>query len=313
MEYDSSCSNDYVLFTDGSTAYATQLGKYCSDVTGYIVSSRNAMTITFSTDSSVTDKGFFLKYIALTKVCGENDMISYETKYIESPNHPLSYPDNADCEWTISTSIDGYVIHVEVEYFNIEYDSTCSYDYVQLYDVTSYESSIGRWCGRDGPNTQTTGQTMKVQFHSDGSTSRSGFKLSFTAGVPTYDSAASTNIAAILGGVFGGITAVGIATCCCCGLCSRKKSSPNDQQQRNRSYEGTVYFINAPSNPQSTPTASIALPFMFPPPPSYNDVVKDDSPPYCQAVPLSDIQPVVTSSHSRASEHQGIDNPAGPS
>ncbi|XP_046577739.1 cubilin-like [Haliotis rubra] len=307
MQYDPSCSKDYVLFRDGFQPYATKLGKYCSDFTGYIVSSRNAMTITFRTDSSVTDTGFSLKYIARTKGCGEDDRINYEIKYIESPNYPLPYPDNADCEWTISTSIDGYVIHAKVVYFSTE----CPYDYVQLYDVTSIESLIGRWCGRDGPNTETVGQKMKVKFHSDGSTPRTGFKLSFTSGEPTNG---SQNIGAILGGVFGGITAVGIAACCCCGLCFRKKSSPIDQQQRNRSYEGTVSFINVPSYPRTPPTAPTAptvLPFMSPPPPSYNDVVKDDPPPYCQAVPLSDIQPVVTSSPSGASEYQGIDNPAG--
>ncbi|XP_046567691.1 cubilin-like isoform X2 [Haliotis rubra] len=322
LEYSSSCSRDYLVFKDGSSSWSPQLGKYCGVYySKQLVSSINYITIAFHTDGSTTRQGYNLKYKAgifpstttTTTVCGEDDTISYETKYIESPNYPLSYPDNADCEWTISTSIDGYVIHVDVVYFNIEQDSSCSYDYVQLYDVTSYESSIGRWCGRDGPNTQTTGQTMKVKFHSDGSTSRSGFKLSFTAGEPTYDSAAPTNIGAILGGVFGGITAVGIATCCCCGLCFRKKSIPNVQQQRNRPREGTVSFINVPSYPQTPPTAPAVLPFMSPPPPSYNDVVKDDPPPYFQAVPLSDIQPVVTSYSSGASEHQGIDNPAGPS
>ncbi|XP_067663244.1 CUB domain-containing protein 2-like [Haliotis asinina] len=311
MEYDPSCSKDYVFFSDGSSSYATRLGKYCNDVPGYIISSRNAMTITFRTDSSVTDKGFSLKYIARTKGCGEHYTINYETRYISSPNFPQVYPDNADCEWTISTSIEGYVIHVEPVSFSTE----CPFDYVQLYDVTSYESSIGRWCGRHGPKTQTTGRKMKVKFHSDGSTSRSGFKLSFTAKEPTNGSAASKNIGAIIGGVFGGITVVGIATCCCCGL-FRKKSSPNDQRQRNRPREGIVSFINVPQcypqTPPTAPTAPAVLPFMSLPPPSYNDVVKDDPPPYCQVVPLSDVQPVVTSSPSGASEDQGIDNPVGP-
>ncbi|XP_046577731.1 deleted in malignant brain tumors 1 protein-like [Haliotis rubra] len=89
MQYDAFCSKDYVLFSDGSS----RLGKYCSDVTEYIVSSSNAMTITFRTDSSVTDKGISLKYIARTKGCFEDDTISYETKYVESPNYPLSYPE----------------------------------------------------------------------------------------------------------------------------------------------------------------------------------------------------------------------------
>ncbi|XP_067663222.1 cubilin-like isoform X2 [Haliotis asinina] len=316
LEYDSSCSRDYVLFRDGSSSYGTRLGKYCDDVSGYIVSSSNAMTITFRTDSSVTDRGFSLKYIARTQACGDDDTISYETKYIESPNYPLSYPDNADCEWMISTFIDGYVIHVEVNYFDLEYDSTCSFDYVQLYDVTSFETSIGRWCGTDGPNTQTTGQTMKVKFHSDGSTSLTGFKLSFTADEPTSGAVAILNIGAIVGGVFGALTVVGIATCCCCGLRSRTDCLCKNQQQRGISRDPDVSVINVPSyrqTPRTAPTPT-ALPILFPPPPpSYNDVTKDDPPPYCQAVPLSDMKPVVTSSPSGASEYQGIDNPAGPS
>ncbi|XP_067663224.1 cubilin-like isoform X2 [Haliotis asinina] len=268
LEYDSSCSKDYVLFRAGSTSYAT----YCGDVPGYIVSSSNVMTITFRTDSSVTDKGFSLKYTAVTKGCFKHETLRYKTKYIESPNYPLSYPDNTDCEWTISTSIEGYVIHVEVVYFNIEYDSTCSCDYVELFNGTS---SMGRWCGRDGPNIQITGQTLKVQFHSDGSTSLRGFKLSVTAAEPASEPESFWLLGALLGGIFGGVAAMFITIYCCCA----EKSSPNTQQQRNR----------------STPTA----------PTDYR--------PYREIILLSDIQSVVTSSTNGASEYQGIDNPVGPS
>ncbi|XP_071088548.1 scavenger receptor cysteine-rich domain-containing protein DMBT1-like [Haliotis cracherodii] len=312
VEYEATCARDYLLFNDGSSSYNTQLGRYCSG-TRDVVSSDNAMTITFHTDGSVTDRGFSLKYMARRSGCGtEEEINEYETKYIESPNYPLDYPDNADCSWTISTDVEGYVIHVQVEFFYLEHDSTCSYDYVQLYDVRgTYEHSLGRWCGTDGPDTQSTGMSMKVRFLSDGSNTFTGFKLAFTAGEPTSSSASFTpNFGGVIGGVFGGIVGVAIVMCVCCGMCSRQKSTTNNQSQRNRSREANgnnVFSIPLPNYPSTTSTTQ---PAMFTPPPAYSEVVKDDPPPYCLAVPLSDTHPVVTSSLS--GEYQGIDNPAGP-
>ncbi|XP_046366001.2 cubilin-like [Haliotis rufescens] len=312
VEYETTCERDYLLFSDGSSSYGTMLGKYC-DGTRDVVSSSNAMTVTFHTDNSVTKRGFSLKYMARTSGCGtEEEINGYETKYIESPNYPLDYPDNADCSWTISTDVEGYVIHVKVEFFYLEHDSTCSYDYVQLYDVRgTYEHSLGRWCGSDGPDTQSTGRSMKVRFLSDASSTFTGFKLAFTAGEPTSSSSFSLNFGGVIGGVFGGIVGVALLTCCCCGICSRKKSTTNDQSQRNRSREANVNNVFSIPLPIYPPTTATTLPAMFTPPPAYSEVVKDDPPPYCQAVPLSDIQPIVTSSPNDA--YEGIDNPAGPS
>ncbi|XP_071088547.1 cubilin-like [Haliotis cracherodii] len=312
VEYETTCARDYLIFSDGSSSYGTKLGKYC-DGTRDVVSSSNAMTVTFHTDSSVTKRGFSFKYMARTSGCGTGEEINgYETKYIESPNYPLDYPDNADCSWTISTDVEGYVIHVKVEFFYLEHDSTCSYDYVQLYDVRgTYEHSLGRWCGFDGPDTQSTGLSMKVRFLSDASSTFTGFKLAFTAGEPTSSSSFSPNFGGVIGGVFGGIVGVAILTCCCCGICSRKKSTTNDQSQRNRSREDNVNSVFSIPLHNYQPTTATTLPAMFTPPPAYSEVVKDDPPPYCQAVPLSDIQPVVTSFPNDACE--GIDNPAGPS
>ncbi|XP_046577748.1 dorsal-ventral patterning tolloid-like protein 1 isoform X2 [Haliotis rubra] len=339
---DKSCAKDYLNISDGPTPFDPRLGIYCDDITGYIVSSGSAMTITFHTDSSVTDRGFSLKYIAWIRGCGgHNVVLSNETKYISSPNRPFSYPKNVDCEWTISTSIEGYVIHVTAPMFDIEYGSRCTRDYVELYDVTgTNETSLGRWCRSDGPDTESTGQRMKVRFHSDDLITRSGFILAFVAGEPTTsssDTGAPNNLGAVLGGVFGGIAALGIASCCCYRICSRKKAMSNEEQQRNRSREDNVSFINIPSYAQTTPSAPTApspsaptapsptaasaptvltppsdLEIKFQPPPSYNDILEDDPPPYCQTVHLSDIQPVVTSSHISAFEYQEMDTHQDP-
>ncbi|XP_046365995.1 cubilin-like [Haliotis rufescens] len=314
VEYEATCAKDYLLFSDGSSSYDTQLGKYCSG-TRDVVSSNNDMTITFHTDGSGTGRGFSLKYTARRKLaCGTEERIyGYDTKYIESPNYPLDYPDNSDCSWTISTDVEGYVIHVKEVYFYLEQDSPCSFDYVQLYDVRgTYEHSLGRWCGSDGPDTQSTGRSMKVRFLSDASSTFTGFKLAFTAGEPTSSSSFTPNVGAIMGGIFGGMVGVAIVTCCCCAICSRKKSTTNDQSQGNRSPEANLNIVYTVTLPNYPPTTATTQPDMFTPPPAYSEVVKDDPPPYCQAVPLSDIQPVVASSPSGAS-YQGIDNPAGPS
>ncbi|XP_046335124.2 cubilin-like isoform X1 [Haliotis rufescens] len=270
VEYEATCAKDYLLFSDGSSSYGTQLGKYCSGTRG-VVSSSNAMTITFHSDSSGTGRGFSFEYMAQTSGCGTDEEIyGYDTKYIESPNYPLDYPDNADCSWIISTDVEGYVIHVEVEFFYLEHESTCSYDYVQLYDVEgTYEHSLGRWCGFDGPDTQSTGMSMKVRFLSDASNTFTGFKLAFTAGEPTSSSASFTpNFGAVIGGVFGGIVGVAILTCCCCGICSRKKSTTNDQSQSNRSGKDNVNKVSSIPLPNYAPTTATTLPAMLTPAPA---------------------------------------------
>ncbi|XP_046342042.2 tolloid-like protein 2 [Haliotis rufescens] len=314
LEYEATCARDYLLFSDGSSSYGTKLGKYCNG-TRDVVSSSNAMTITFHTDGSVTGRGFSLIYMARMSGCGtDEEMNEYETKYIDSPNYPLHYPNNADCSWTISTDVKGYVIHVKAVHFYLERDSPCSYDYVQLYDVTgTYEYSLGRWCGSNGPDTQSTGMSMKVRFHSDISSTFdfTGFRLAFTAGEPTSSASFTPNVGGIIGGVFGGIVGVAFVTCCCCGICPMKKSTTNDQSQGNRSREAnlnTVYTVSVYNYPPTTATTQHD---MNTPPPAYSEVVKDDPPPYCQVVQLSYIQPVVTSSPNCA--YQVIDNPAGPS
>ncbi|XP_048254467.1 exoskeleton protein RP43-like [Haliotis rufescens] len=307
LEYEATCAREYLLFSDGFSSYGTKLGKYCTG-TRDVVSSSNAMTITFHTDGSVTGRGFSLKY--KTSGCGKDEEINnYKTKYIESPNYPLHYPNHADCSWTISTRLEGYVIHVKAVHFYLVSDHLCSYDFVQLYDVTgTYKRSLGRWCGSHGPVTQSTGMSMKVRFLSDSSNSFKGFKLAFTAVEPTSSSSVSPNYGGIIGGVIGGIVGVAIVTGCCCDIYSKKKFTPSDQSQRNRSREAnlnTVYTV--------PPTTATTQHGMNTPPPAYSEVVKDDPPPYCQAVPQSDLQPVVTSSSNGASSYQGIDNPAGPS
>ena len=71
----------------------------------------------------------------------------------------------------------GYVIQLSFSSFDVEYHSRCGYDWVEV----SYGSYSEKFCGRSNPGPVTsTGPTMTVRMHTDGSATRSGFMAVWT-------------------------------------------------------------------------------------------------------------------------------------
>ena len=83
---------------------------------------------------------------------------------IESPSYPASYPENADCIYTISLPI-GTIIGLSAETFNIEHSSDCSYDSLDIRDGGSEDSpTLGKFCGTDLPSSiQSTQNNMLIR------------------------------------------------------------------------------------------------------------------------------------------------------
>ena len=106
---------------------------------------------------------------------------------ITSPNYPNSYANNLDCEMTIRFS-DSIKVLIEFDpTFEIESGSYgCSYDYLEAHDgPSSTDSPIGgsKICGRSAPAPiQSTGNSMKLIFHTDSSVTKIGFKITANAG-----------------------------------------------------------------------------------------------------------------------------------
>ena len=91
-----------------------------------------------------------------------------------SPNFPGSYPNNARCEWRILVPY-GYRVRLSFTAFNTE--SCC--DHVEI-----RSNSTGlhrRFSGSTLPPYLLGGQEIRVNFRSDGSVTRSGFRAVFTA------------------------------------------------------------------------------------------------------------------------------------
>lgn len=91
-----------------------------------------------------------------------------------------SYPLNAHCEWTIHAR-PGFIIQLRFSMLSLEFDYMCQYDYVEVRDGDNSDSPlIKRLCGNERPAPiRSTGSSLHVLFHSDGSKNFDGFHAAF--------------------------------------------------------------------------------------------------------------------------------------
>jgi len=142
----------------------------------------------FLSDASVAHLGFSLTWTSTDPVCGET--ISDRTHgSVASPGHPGNYPHNRDCTWTIMAER-GKRIQFHFATLRIENHPNCSYDFVEVWDGTYSEPTkhqLGRFCNTTAPPPVTSsGHIASVVFHSDHSSSDTGFLITWSqvSGVP---------------------------------------------------------------------------------------------------------------------------------
>lgn len=108
------------------------LGKYCGNILpNNLVITTNAIWLEFWSDfSNSQKKGFNITLEATQIGCG-NVYLS-ESGEITSKNYPNLYPNNDECEWTISMSEGNSVSLKFIERFSLEESVNCTKDYVQV-------------------------------------------------------------------------------------------------------------------------------------------------------------------------------------
>jgi hypothetical protein len=154
------------------------------------------------------------KMFSIVTDCG--GYLNDSSGLLKSPTHPVDYHHNLNCTWLIEVSSDQAVnlrqvlfmlfelwaqqhkhrsfwfslwrfqsnekvSHFRFEEFDVEssVNGNCQYDYLAVYDGTTVDSSnlIGRYCGDVLPdNVKSTSNTMTVQFKTDGSVAKGGFR-----------------------------------------------------------------------------------------------------------------------------------------
>nr|AEP25603.1 bone morphogenic protein 1 [Holothuria glaberrima] len=173
LEPHQECAYDYITIYDGEEEDEnTSMGSFCGrNIPEDIVSNGNHMYIKFHSDASVSRPGFLAIH---RTVCGGNLRATYarQSLYSHAQLSDINYPSQTDCLWQISAP-PGWTIRVFFDLFDIELETECGYDYVEI--LENFET-IGRYCGQRTPNDIVSrGEELTIRFVSDDTINRKGF------------------------------------------------------------------------------------------------------------------------------------------
>lgn len=108
------------------------LGKFCGDMLPETLTAiSNEIWVVFSSDRGINKKGFNVTLESITTVeCGQVHVS--ETGVISTRDYPKLYPNNYECEWTISL-LPGNMVNLQfIERFSLEQSINCTKDYIQV-------------------------------------------------------------------------------------------------------------------------------------------------------------------------------------
>lgn len=118
--------------------------------------------------------------------CG-GDLVA-DSGFVGSEGFPSFYKPNSKCSWRITVP-EGNVVMLSFRIFDLEADSQCRYDYLDVYNGHSnLVQKLGRFCGtfRPGALISTT-NTMMLEMGTDGETQGRGFVAYFSGAKPYVD------------------------------------------------------------------------------------------------------------------------------
>lgn len=183
MESHPECSYDHISIYDGSTPNSPILGKFCGSKAPYpVAANTNEMYMTFKSDASIQRKGFRAVH---STSCGGRLRATNQVQFLYSHAQygNRNYNNRADCDWSI-TAEDGKNVQLIFNTFELELESTCSYDYVDIYGgLDEYSGPLyGRFCGNTiPPEILSMNEALLIRFQSDDTMSLKGFSISYVA------------------------------------------------------------------------------------------------------------------------------------
>ncbi|XP_062900253.1 cubilin isoform X2 [Mobula hypostoma] len=173
------CDLDYLELRDGANSDAPLIGHFCGSTKPSTQrSTGRVMYVRFQTNSALNYVGFKAKY---SIECGGE--ITAETGTISSPNYPHFYPHSRKCQWRITVQV-GRRVTLTFNDLRLEMHHNCNNDYVGIYNgLHSNSPRLQKYCGivESGTQVKSSGNTMRVVFVTDKSTSNRGFNATYTS------------------------------------------------------------------------------------------------------------------------------------
>ncbi|XP_076628821.1 cubilin [Colletes latitarsis] len=176
------CFFDFLEIFDGDSENSANLATLCGNKENLIepyYSTHNFMFLKFSTDGSVSGRGFMANYTTIPSRCG--GLLKAPVGTIQSPVDDEKYLNYETCIWTIQAP-PGYVVQIMWLTFDLEYHNECMNDYVKIYEYHTISEAdlLGTFCGTKKPPIITSqGNSMTVRFETDSSVTRQGFVASY--------------------------------------------------------------------------------------------------------------------------------------
>ena len=129
--------------------------------------------LVFRSNRAVNGDGFSLDW---SLGCG--GVFSSPSGSFSSPGYPAGYTNSLNCNYTITTPGSDFIVANFVETFSVESGRRCQYDSVTVREAET-GSTRGVYCGDEAPASVSTRGGMVVNFKTDSSIVRAGFKLSW--------------------------------------------------------------------------------------------------------------------------------------
>ena len=104
---------------------------------------------------------------------------------VTSPNHPNNYPNNLRLTNRIEVK-EGLIVAIQFTAFDVgpDWSPACNYDYLTIKNGDG-TSLMEKTCGSYLPvNVTSTSNTVEIYFHTDSSSSKSGWRLTWRAVTP---------------------------------------------------------------------------------------------------------------------------------
>ncbi|XP_072507728.1 cubilin [Notamacropus eugenii] len=190
LEKSTGCYFDKLMIRDGPSIHSRLLGTYCGTDTTSFTSFQNSITFQFSSDASISGRGFLLEWYTVesdmgplptiaTGACGGYLRTGEEPRFFFSPGWPRSYDNGADCTWVIQAP--DSTVELNILSLDIESHASCSYDKLVIRDGDNHASQqLAVLCGRDVPGPiRSSGEYLLIHFTSDFSITAAGFNASF--------------------------------------------------------------------------------------------------------------------------------------
>ena len=177
LEQSVGCESDYleVQSWNVTTNSWRQVGeRICGRTLPDPVSTPTAKTrIIFRSNRAVNGDGFSLHW---SLDCG--GVFYSPSGTFSSPGYPAGYDNNINCNYTIVTPGPDFIVANFVETFSVERGRQCSYDRVTVMEAET-GNTRGVYCGDVAPDSVSTRGGMIVNFKTDNSIKRAGFKVSW--------------------------------------------------------------------------------------------------------------------------------------